>query len=133
MGIFLIAARKYYGWKGFLFHQTIELLSFLTITASFLVWSFRGKKPFIRTSKKEEELNVKILLPYVIVIFLLFASIIKGIFYLFEVKTLQLQLAILINVFWAGYFLPFFIFGLYLVQKRYGKTDIKLLNKFTHV
>jgi len=36
--VYLVAVRKFYGVKSFLYHQTIELFAFLSVTLSFLAW-----------------------------------------------------------------------------------------------
>jgi cellulose synthase (UDP-forming) len=123
--VFIVAARKLYGIKGFVYHQTIELLAFLSITSSFFAWLIRRKRPFTVTRKKAEKIPRKLIAPYAIILALLIASLVKGVFVLLENPAIRL--AALVNIFWAGYFIPFIAFGLFTVLKYYGeKEEIKI-------
>ena len=128
--VFIAAARDYYGWKGFAFHQTVELLAFPSITSSFVAWLMRKKRPFIRTPKEARKLPFRETLPYWIIILMLVASVVKGVILLTTSEISELWFATLINVVWAIYFIPFFIFGLYIIYRHYEeRTDVKLLQK----
>jgi len=114
---FLIATRKFYSPKGFILHQTIELMSFLSISSSFIIWLLRKKMPFVKTPKKAQKSPLKVTLPYWIITFLLALSIIKGISGLLTIKTTQLWFATLINVVCASYLILFFSVGLYISSR----------------
>ena len=128
--VFTVAARTFYGFRGFIYHQTIELLAFPAVTASFIAWLLRRKKPFSVTPKKAGKVPIKIILPYLIVLVLLTASVVKGVIYLLRSDHSQLYYATLVNIFWATYFIPFLIFGIYITIKHYKENSkIKVLER----
>jgi len=55
------------------------------------------------------------MIPYLIILAFLIASIVRGVLILLENPAIKLT--ILINIFWAAYFVPFFIFGLLMFFK----------------
>ncbi len=57
--VFVVGAREFYGLKGFVYHQTVELLAFPAITASFIAWMLKRKKPFAVTPKKSWKITIK--------------------------------------------------------------------------
>jgi cellulose synthase (UDP-forming) len=123
--VFIVAARKLYGIKGFVYHQTIELLAFPSITSSFLAWLVRRRRPFTVTRKKAEKIPKRLIIPYTIILGLLIASLVRGAFVLLENPVIRL--AAMVNIFWAAYFVPFIAFGLFTVLKYYGeKEEIKI-------
>lgn len=129
--VFFIAVKEFYGYKGFIYHQTVELLSFSAVTASFIAWVLKRKKPFAVTSKKVGKVPLRVTFPHWITLLLLVISTIKGIHDLLTLsRTSQLWDATILNVFWAMYFIPFFIFGLFIVYRHYEeKQEIQLLKR----
>ncbi len=128
--VFIVAARKLYGFRGFIFHQTIELLAFPTITASFIAWILRRKRPFAVTPKKAEKIPFKLVLPYVTLLVILIASVVKGAFYISGLSMSPFWFAVIVNIFWATYFIPFITFGVYTVFRYYEKeTGVKILER----
>ncbi|RLI82293.1 hypothetical protein DRP07_05550, partial [Archaeoglobales archaeon] len=125
-----VAARKLYGFRGFIFHQTIELLAFPTITASFIAWILRRKRPFAVTPKKAEKIPFKLVLPYVTLLVILIASVVKGAFYISGLNMSPFWFAVIVNIFWATYFIPFITFGVYTVFRYYEKeAGVKILER----
>ncbi|MBO8182476.1 MAG: glycosyltransferase [Archaeoglobus sp.] len=118
--VFIVAARKLYGFRGFVYHQTIELLAFPSITASFFAWLLRRQRPFAVTRKKAEKIPLKLIVPYVVILLFLLASVVKGIFIL---TNPVIRSAALVNIFWAAYFIPFIAFGIHTVLKYYKKEE----------
>lgn len=128
--VFILAAREFYGVKGFVYHQAIELLSFPAITASFIAWLLRRKRPFAVTPKKVAKTPLKVFLPYVTILILLIASVSKGLFVILDLEYTEQKLATIVNIFWATYFIPFLIFGLYLATRRHEEIlKLELLKK----
>ncbi|HIP25935.1 MAG TPA: glycosyltransferase [Archaeoglobus profundus] len=127
--VFIVAAREFYGFKGFVYHQTVELLAFPAITASFITWLLKKRKPFAVTPKKAGKVQFRVILPYLVVLVVLMASVVKGSIYLLKFDYSQFYYATLINTFWATYFVPFLIFGVYITifkalrGKPKGKGD----------
>jgi cellulose synthase (UDP-forming) len=119
--VFVIAARKLYGFRGFVYHQTIELLAFPSITASFIAWLLRRKRPFAVTRKRAERVPIKLIVPYALILVFLIASVIRGVFLLLFDPIIRP--AALVNVFWAAYFIPFIAFGIYTVLKYYEREE----------
>jgi len=125
--IIFIAGKEHYGLKGFILHQTVEMLAFLSINYSFLVWILGRKIPFRRTPKKKEELKSQryawiYSLPYWIITILLLLSAIKGI-YIILIPQTEIWLTVLVNLIWAVYFIPFLIYGLYIIHKNYEEKE----------
>lgn len=130
LAVFVVAAREFYGIKGFIYHQAIELLSFPAITASFISWLSKRKRPFAVTPKKVGKVPFKLFLPYITILILLIASSVKGLFILLNLDHSQQKLATLVNVFWSIYFLPFLIFGIYIATKRHDEVlRVEVLKK----
>jgi len=113
--VYLVAVRKFYSAKSFVYHQSIELLAFLPVTLSFFAWLVRRKRAFTVTGKKTEKTAKRLIIPYLIILALLIASIVRGVFTLLENPAIRL--AVLINIFWAAYFIPFIVFGIFMVLR----------------
>jgi len=118
-----------YGVRSFLYHQSIQLLEFGVVTSAFLSWVFRRKRPFNVTPKKAGEFPLRLLLPHVILLELLIASVLKGVPEFLDTVNYNLKLTLLINILWALYFIPFLVFGLYIVRKYYGaEWNVKFIS-----
>ncbi|WP_456329960.1 glycosyltransferase family 2 protein [Archaeoglobus sp.] len=113
--LYLAAVRKFYSLKDFVYHQSIEFLAFVPVTLSFLAWLVRRERAFAVTGKIIEKTEKRLIIPYLIVLTLLIASIVRGVFTLLENPAIRL--AVLINIFWAAYFIPFIVFGLFMVLR----------------
>ena len=115
-GLYLVAVRKFYSVKNFIYHQSIELLAFIPVTLSFFAWLTKRGRAFTVTGKIIEKTEKRLIIPYLIVLALLIASIVRGVFTLLLVNP-AIRLTVLINIFWATYFVPFFVFGLFMVLR----------------
>lgn len=121
--IIFLAGRKYYGLKGFLLHQAVEMLAFISISYSFILWVLRRKIPFKRTPKKKispksKKQTLFYSSPYWILTLLLFSAVVKGT-YIIIISRVEMWLTVLVNVIWAVYFIPFLLYGLYIIYKDY--------------
>jgi len=117
--IYSFITRKHnYGLRGFIYHHTVQLLAFISVTSSFVAWLTRKRRPFAVTPKGEDQKTpLKIMFSFLTVPVILALSAIKG---TYEVLTGQAVsfAAYGINIFWALYFTVFFIFGLYIIIRR---------------
>lgn len=126
--VFAFTTRNFYGFKGFFYHQSIELLAFPAVTASFIAWMLGRKRSFAVTPKKAGKVSLTITSIQSIAVILLILSVIKGMHELIQFNLSNLWFSTLINVFWAAYLIPFLIFGLYIAHKHYDeKTEIGMI------
>lgn len=125
IGIFVAGIREEteYGLKGFFYHQCVEFLEFTAVTASFISWLLGRKRPFRVTPKGGGRLNLRILLPHIVILLLLIVSTVKGILWLISANSnFLLYYAIIVNVFWAIYHIPFFLGGI-LISARFKTRE----------
>ncbi len=97
-----------YDFKGYLYHQAVEVMAMISVTSSFFSYLFRMKKPFTVTPKGVENASsFRTGFPIYILYSILIVSIVMGVIWLLEANYLILKLAIIINLFFAFYLLPF--------------------------
>jgi len=97
-----------YDIKAYLLHQGAEILAMISVTSSFFSYLLGMNKPFTVTPKGVENVSrLKIGIPIYVLFSIFIFSIFMGIFWLMEVHSLILMLAIIVNLFFAFYLLPF--------------------------
>ncbi len=110
-----------YSFRSFVYHNSIQLIEFPVVTSSFVSWILRKRQPFRVTPKKVGDMPVKLLIPHIVFLELLVASVIKGMTDIRKVSSMKLLLVYAINLMWAIYFIPFLAFGIYIVKRYYGE------------
>jgi len=127
---FFTIKEQSYGARGFIHHHTVQLLAFFSVNSSFVGWLMRKKRPFAVTPKGNNNKPPRgVIAAYTAIVCILSVSIGKGIVDALAMDP-SVWVAYVINIFWAGYFVAFFSFGLYLItrNKPYSETlkiDIK--------
>ncbi|WP_236749002.1 glycosyltransferase family 2 protein [Acidianus manzaensis] len=116
---FSVKEKGEYGLKGFYYHQVVEYLEFYAITLSFISWIFRRKIPFKVTPKGVVSRNFKLIIPHLIFIILLSLSDILGIIWYLTSTSIILKAAIIVNIFWSTYQIPFLLGGI-LASRTYN-------------
>ncbi|AHC51367.1 cellulose biosynthesis protein CelA [Sulfolobus acidocaldarius SUSAZ] len=127
IGIFVAGIREEteYGLMGFFYHQCVEFLEFTAVTGSFISWLLGKKRPFRVTPKGSGRLNLRILLPYIVILLLLVVSTVKGIFWLVSANpSFLLYYSIIVNIFWAIYHIPFFLGGILISTRFKTREDL---------
>lgn len=127
--IFATKDKTEYGIKGFYFHQIVEYLEFPAITLSFISWIMRKRTPFKVTPKETRKFNLNLILPHLIILLLLLISDIIGLIWLFSIRSYILAYAIIINIFWASYQIPFLLGGILISRKFYEEKKYVSINK----
>lgn len=124
LSVYFSITRKYnYGLKGFIYHHAVQLLAFISVISSFAAWLTKRRRPFAVTPKTgTSKTPLRILTAYLAVIVLLCLSAIKGLGDA-VIGNADLLPAYGINLFWALYFLYFFIFGLYIILRRKAYSE----------
>ncbi len=98
-----------YGLNGFLLHQGAEILAMISVTSSFFSYLFGKNRPFTVTPKGVESVSrFRIGIPVYVLYSILIVSIIMGIIWLSAANSLMVKFAIIVNLFFAFYLLPFF-------------------------
>ncbi|MGC8496624.1 MAG: glycosyltransferase family 2 protein [Thermoplasmata archaeon] len=113
MLLYALLIRKInYGISGFYLHQVVEYLAFPAIVISFIYWLAGQKRPF-KVTPKEVVLKhtLKFVIPVIVILALLVLSDVMGILWYLSGSTLNLKLAIIMNLFWASYQIPFLVGG----------------------
>ena len=119
---FYLAKKHFYSLKGVFKHNAIQILAYPSVFSSFISWMLRRKKAFSVTPKKAVgSINVIIVMPYVLPLFLLTLATVLGIFRLTNYEHSKFWFATLVNVFWATYFIPHLAYCLLLISKEYGR------------
>ncbi len=116
-----------YGLRAFLYHQSIQLLEFAAVTSAFVSWILRRRRPFNVTPKKPGDFPLRLLLPHALMLELLIVSAVRGVLELLRTSSYCLKLTLLINVMWSAYFVPFLLFGMWVVRKYYGEWNLKFI------
>ena len=111
----LIMSSTEYGIKGFYYHKTLEYLEFAAITTAFISWLLRKKRPFKVTPKgSKAKASLKLVLPHIAILATLVIAFIEGLWWLFTSSKVSemLYYAIIVNLFWDAFFIPFFFNGI---------------------
>jgi len=117
---FYLAKKRLYGIVGVFKHNTIQILAYPAVLSAFVSWILRKKKAFSVTPKKAKYgVNVLVVIPYVIPLVLLVASVVFGVFRLINPTYDKLWFATLVNVFWAMYFIPHLAYCFVLISREY--------------
>lgn len=110
--LYLYSMRNYdYGLKGFFLHKTVEMLAFPSVFYSFISWILRRRKPFTVTPKGKINVKTYLLIPYVIVLVILIVTVVIGILKILNNSSNMIKDAIVINMFWTLYFIPYLSYG----------------------
>jgi cellulose synthase (UDP-forming) len=105
--------RQTYGLKGFLYHQFIEYLEVMPVTASFIAWIMRRKVPFKVTPKGSISGSARILVFNFVFLLLICISIVLGINWIFSSPPI-IKEAVVVNIVWTIYHAFFMIGGTYI-------------------
>jgi len=109
-----IMRRQEYGLKGFLYHQFIEYLEVMPVTASFFAWIMRRKVPFKVTPKGRIAGSARVLVFHLTFLALLCISIVLGINWVLSPAPIIIKEAVAVNVAWAIYHAFFMAGGAYI-------------------
>ena len=101
-----------YGLKGFFLHKTVETLAFPSVFYSFISWILRRRRPFTVTPKGKINVKTYLLIPYVIVLVILIVTVVIGILKILDTLSNMTKDAIVINMFWTLYFIPYLSYGI---------------------
>jgi len=113
-----------YGIKGFIMHQGAELILIFTVTASFISFIFKRKKPFAVTPKGVAgTYSFTQALPMILLELLMTATFVLGLIWLKTTSIPSLRFAIYLNLFFAAYLIPFLIAGSILIFTSDFKGD----------
>ncbi len=117
-----------YKTRGFMYHQGAELLLMFTVTASFIAFIFRRKKPFVVTPKGQAgSYSLGQAIPFIIVELVVTTAFSAGLVWLRYAFVPLLRIAIYLNLFFAIYLIPFLITGSVILFTSEFKPSEKFL------
>ena len=105
--VYTMRGEAQYNVKSFYLHQCVEMLSFPYVLLSFVNWVTGKKKPFNVTPKGSGRVNLRPVIPQLVICVLEILSVLAGFIWYYSTGDYVLKLAIILNIVWSLYFIVF--------------------------
>ena len=105
--VYTMREESQYNVKSFYMHQCVEMLSFPYVLLSFVNWVTGKKKPFNVTPKGTGRVNLRPVIPQLVICILEILSVLAGFIWYYSTGDYVLKLAIILNIVWSLYFIVF--------------------------